>query len=315
MALPFLMLQGVAVKRRLVFLALCCGAWFAAAGPAQAQDRNDPRVQAGAGEVGPSEDEQSLRQQGVDALTRAQKLKKLTACADPYNFPYSSSSGDPPGFDIEIFRAIAKRAGFRAEMYWADTGTRGGLGRALRNSIDKGRCDIFMGLATGLEEDELKEHKLMLTGPYMGFGYVLVVQGKAAEAKTLADIKARNIKIGVNMSTPMDDWLFTNGYDRELVFQSGRLMEKMAKGEIDASMMFSTVLGDANKQFPNHSWKVPEGFVPAQGLRWNATWAVSRKDQPLKAFLEESFAALLKGGEIEKIVEAYGVPFYPPFEN
>jgi ABC-type amino acid transport substrate-binding protein len=296
-------------------VAVCGLAVSAAFVGAHAQDRNDPRVQAGAGELGASEDESTLRQEGADALTRMKKLGKITACADPYNYPYSTSTGIPPGFDIDIFHAIAKQAGVRAELYWADTGTRGGLGRALRNSIGKGRCDIFMGLATGIEEDELKEHKLMLTKPYMGMGYVLVVQGKAADAKSLQDIKQKKIKIGVNMSTPMDDFLFSNGYERELFLLSRRVMEGMAQNKIDAAMVFSTALGEAKKEFPNGGFKVAEGFVPEPKLRWNAAWAVPSKDGPLKQLIEESFVALLESGELKKIVESYGVPFYAPFTN
>jgi polar amino acid transport system substrate-binding protein len=282
---------------------------------AQAQDRNDPRVQAGAGELGASQDVEELKKAGLDALARAKKLGKITACADPYNFPYSTSAGEPAGFDIEIFRAIAKRAGMRAEMYWADTGTRGGLGRAMRNSIDKGRCDFFMGLAVGPDQEEMKDHKLQFTKPYMGLGYVLVVQGKAAGLKTLPELKDKKIKIGVNMSTPMDDFLFTNGYDRDLYLLSRRVMEGMAQNKIDAAMVFSTALGEAKKEFPNGEFKVAEGFVPEPKLRWNAAWAVPEKETALKEFLEESFQALLESGETAKIVQSYGVPFYPPFVN
>jgi ABC-type amino acid transport substrate-binding protein len=281
----------------------------------QAQDRNDPRVQAGAAEAGISEDESTLRQQGVDALTRAKTLGKITACADPYGFPYSTSNGVPPGFDVELFQALAKRAGLRGEMYWSDTGTRGGLGRALRNSIDKGRCDIFMGLAVGIDEEELREHKLALTKGYMGLAYVLVVQGKLSDVKALPEIKERKVKIGVGMSTPADEWLFNNGYDFDPIFQSGRLIERMAQGGLDAGMLFSPNLGEAKKAFPKINWKVPEGYVPEKGLRWNAAWAVPKKDEAFKAFVEEGLDALLKSGEMQKIVEGYGMPFFPPFAN
>jgi polar amino acid transport system substrate-binding protein len=294
---------------------LICGVAASAVFCAHAQDRSDPRYQAGARELGPSEETETLRKEGVDALGRAKKLGKITGCADPYNYPYSTSSGEPAGFDIDIFRALAKRANIRSEVYWADTGTRGGLGRALRSSIDRGRCDFFMGLAVGPDDDDLKEHKLVLTGPYMGFGYVLVVQGKAADVKTLPEIKDKKIKIGVNMSTPMDDWLFSNGYDRELFFQSRRLMEGMAQNKVDAAMVFSTALGEAKKDFPTSQYKVAQGYVPEPKLRWNAAWAVPVKEKALKEFLEESFKALLESGEIKKIVEGYGIPFYPPFVN
>jgi ABC-type amino acid transport substrate-binding protein len=277
-----------------------------------AQDRNDPLFQAGAREIGASGEDQELKKQGLDALARSKQTGKLTACADGNTYPYSTSDGEPPGFDIEILRAIAAKAGLKPHVVWSDTGSRGGLGKALRTSIDKGLCDVFMGLAYG-DDEEIKDHKLALTKPYLGMGYVLVVQGKAANVKSLEEAKKNKIKIGVSMSTPLDDYLFTNGYDRSVYLQNRRIMEAMNKGEIDAGMVWTTAVGEARKEFPDAKFKVAEGFVPKEGLRFNAAWAVKAKEGPMKQFLEESFDALLKSGEIKKIVESYGIPFYQPF--
>src|SRR5438105_14918608 len=93
-----------------------------------------------------------------DGLSRAKERGVLTACLDPYNYPFSSSNSEPPGFDVEIVRAVAQRAGLRALYFCADTGTRGGLGRALRPSIRKGTCDFFMGIGEGPDPaDEMKD--------------------------------------------------------------------------------------------------------------------------------------------------------------
>src|SRR5215468_306040 len=70
----------------------------------------------------------------------------LVVCADAYSFPASMKDADPPGYDVEIIRAVAKLAGFQVEYVWADTGTRGGLGRALRGSIVQKKCNLFIGL-------------------------------------------------------------------------------------------------------------------------------------------------------------------------
>ena len=59
----------------------------------------------------------------------------LVVCADAYSFPASMKDSDPPGYDVEIIRAVAKLAAVPVEYVWPGTGTRGGLGRALRNSI------------------------------------------------------------------------------------------------------------------------------------------------------------------------------------
>ncbi|MGH8677949.1 MAG: hypothetical protein ACREUQ_06315, partial [Burkholderiales bacterium] len=90
-----------------------------------------------------------------DVLERSKARGKLVVCADPYDFPYSSQGSMPPGFDVEIMRELAKRGGMQLEMYWADTGTRGGTSRAFRNSIMKGRCDVFTGISDSGDDDML----------------------------------------------------------------------------------------------------------------------------------------------------------------
>jgi polar amino acid transport system substrate-binding protein len=256
----------------------------------------------------------AARGEAPDALSRAKARGTLTACADPYNYPYSSSNSEPPGFDVEIARALAERAGMRATYFWADTGTRGGLGRALSTSILKGKCDFFMGIGEGPDTDEeMKDKHLTLTQPYLGLGYILVVQGRADTATSLADLKDKKIKVGTPMSTPVDAYLFDNGYERALYLRSREIMKALAQGEIDAAMVWSPALAIARADHLDGKFHPVAGYTPEPALRWNLAIAVPGKEAALKQFLDDSVAALLRDGEIQKIVERYGFPFYPPF--
>jgi len=246
-----------------------------------------------------------------DTLARAKAKGVLTACADPYSWPYSQQNGTPPGFDIEIFQQIVKLGGMRSEVYWADTGTRGGLGRAFRNSILAKRCDVFLGLSDNGEDDSLDD-KLTYTKPYISLGYVLVVQGKAANLKTLQELKQNNIKIGVSMTTPMDDYLSTNNFPRELYLGNRRIMEGMAKGEVDASMVWATAVAVAKQEFPEAKFHMVDGYVPSPEQRFNSRFAVRKEDKSLLDFVNQSIDQLLSSGKIKQILESYGVPFYPP---
>ncbi len=246
-----------------------------------------------------------------DTLARAKAKGVLTACADPYSWPYSQQNGTPPGFDIEIFQQIVKLGGMRSEVYWADTGTRGGLGRAFRNSILAKRCDVFLGLSDNGEDDSLDD-KLTYTKPYISLGYVLVVQGKAANLKTLQELKQNNIKIGVSMTTPMDDYLSTNNFPRELYLGNRRIMEGMAKGEVDASMVWATAVAVAKQEFPEAKFHMVDGYVPSPEQRFNSRFAVRKEDKSLLDFVNQSIDQLLSNGKVKQILENYGVPFYAP---
>jgi ABC-type amino acid transport substrate-binding protein len=239
----------------------------------------------------------------ADTLERSKARNKLMACADPYNFPYAAQDSDPAGFDVEIMREIAKRGGMRLEMVWADTGTRGGTSRAFRNSILKKRCDVFLGLSdSGDGDDDMLMGQLAFTKPYLGLGYVLVVQGKAEGMKSIAELKKANIKVGV-----------TNEVPRALFLDNRRIMESMAKGELDASLVWATAIAVAHREYPNVKFRMVEGYVPEAAQRWNMNFVVRKQDKPLMEFINDGISELLSNGRMKQIVESYGVPFYPPF--
>jgi ABC-type amino acid transport substrate-binding protein len=248
----------------------------------------------------------------ADTLERSKAKGRLLACADPYSFPSAAQNTDPPGYDIEIMREVAKRGGMRLEMVWADTGTRGGTSRAFRNSILKKRCDVFLGMSDGGDDDMLMG-QLAFTKPYLGMGYVLVVQGKAADKKSLNELKAADIKVGVPMSTPIDDYLFSHNIPRALYMDNRRIMQAMANGEIDASLVWGTAISVARQEYPNAKFHMVESYVPEADQRWNLNFIVRKQDQSLMKFIEDAVAEMLANGRMRQIVESYSVPFYPPF--
>jgi len=271
-------------------------------------------VVLGAGSAGVRAADEADSDAPKDALGRSKARGILTACADPFDYPYALQNGDPPGFDVEILRAVAKRSNMRIEMYWVSTAGRGGTSKAFRSSILAKRCDVFLGLSDNGDDDMLM-NKMQFTKPYLGMGYVLVTQGKASGMNSLDEISAAGIKVGVSMSTPMDDFLFTNKVPRELFLDNRRMMGALGKEEIDAGMMWSTGLGVARLEFPGAKFRLAEGFVPLDGLRFNGAWAIRKEDKSLTKFINEGIDELLANGKIQEIVESYGVPFFSPFSS
>ena len=236
----------------------------------------------------------------------------ITVCADPYIYP-ASAQGYPPGYDVDIIRKIAEDGGYRVEHVWVDTGTRGGLGKAIRNSIAKGLCDVFLGIGVNdMNIDELAEKDLVFTDPYLGLAFILVVQGQAANASTLDDLK--DIKIGVPMSTPVDGYLFDNGYKREIYLGNRRVMRGMVQGEVDAALIWSPSLAKAKKEFPDNEFLVAAGWKPHPDLRWNVAMVVPAAQTELMQYLNDSICSLTESGDMQRMVERYGAHYFSPFE-
>jgi polar amino acid transport system substrate-binding protein len=246
------------------------------------------------------------------ALPKATAKGVLNVCVDAYNFPASVKDADPPGYDIEILRTIAKRAKLQLDYVYPDTGTRGGLGRALRSSISQKKCSLFMGLGVGPDSaDEMQEKHLAFTRPYMSLGFVLVVQGPAEGKTKISEFK--DSKLGVAMSTPADAYLFDNHFDRSLYFRDRLIFKALNAGEINAALVWSSDLAYVQKDFPGGVKFHPVvGYQPESGLRWDMAIAVPEGDTALKQFLDDQIGELLNNGDIQKIVESYGVPFFRP---
>jgi polar amino acid transport system substrate-binding protein len=257
--------------------------------------------------------------EGADTLERSKVRGKLLACADPWNYPYSVQGGNPPGIDVEVIREIAKRGGMEVDVYWSDTSTRGGIGRAFRGSILRDRCDVFVGISDSGDEDMLSARgragRLVFTEPYLGLGYVLLVQNSAVGKKSLEELKAANIRVGVQMKTPIDDYMFRNQISRELYMDNRRVMRGLAQGEIDAAIVSISALAVAKREFPDAKFSMVPDYVPESDQRWDLNMVVRTKDESLKQFINQGIAELLRDGTIKRIVEKYEMPFYPPFSS
>jgi hypothetical protein len=155
-----------------------------------------------------------------EVLDNIRKTQKIILCAGPYAWPYTSSVDYPRGVDVDIIERIAMKEEINIDIFWAEQKMRGGLGKALRHSIQKGRCDIYMGIANSdSSADEINEKKLILTKPYLGVAYVPIANPGVKDFVNIEEIKGKS-KPGVAMSTAMDGYLFYNGFDRDLFARS-----------------------------------------------------------------------------------------------
>ena len=295
-------MKSLKVSALALLAALCAPSAFT-------QD-NVPLPQAtGQSQSGPNTDEIT------DTLERSRQKGVLTGCAYPYTFPFAQINSDPPGFDVEILKALAKRGGMRIEMYWVNVRSRASVQRAFRESILAKRCDVFLSLGDSGDEDDNEDmgmHQLAFTKPHMSLAYVLAVQGKANGMKSIDELKQADIKIGVNMSTPADGWLFDNGIKRALYFGDDRLMKGMVDGEIDAALLWAPAYGAARQKYPDAKFHLVEGYQPLPEHRYNMRFAVRKDDKALLQFLNQGIDELLGNGKIRQTVESYDVPFYPP---
>ena len=245
------------------------------------------------------------------ALERARERGTIVACADPYNMPFSSPDPNAPGFDVDIAREIATGMGLDIAYHWADTGTRGGLSRAVRLSINDGKCAFFMGVPDEPDMlEEYEEKRLEITRSYVNMGYVLVRRTGGRSAKTLAEVK--DAKIGVIMFTVADMDLSSEGFLTDPYRVSEENLAALQNGDVEFSLLLSSKVGWWLHQNPESGLEIVDGFTPDPRMDYGLVIAVRRTERDLKAAINEQLEKMVASGRIAEIVAKYGVPFLPP---
>jgi len=253
----------------------------------------------------------------VDAMTRVKGMGRILACADAWFWPFSRTAhnNEPAGLEIELLQAIAKKHDWQVDIAWVNTGMRFGVGVTFGKSIDKGICDIFLGLTVTNDDHHMPRHQMAFTKPFMSTGFVLVTQGPARGIKSLEDAKAQGVKVGVPAFSPMAEYAQMHGIPYATFFQNYQVIDALLRGEVNAAMIWSGAISQAKLQHPEAEFEMVKGYVPVPEMRWNSAWGVKDKEVEFKQFIDEAFAQMLKTGEIQRIVERYGMPFYPPFDD
>jgi hypothetical protein len=216
----------------------------------------------------------------LDALTRTQKMGRIMACADGWFFPFSRTvhKNEPPGIDIEILQSIAKKQGWEVDISWVNMATRfgpGSPGGAYSRSIDRGICDIVTGLAETGDDHHMPGHKLVFSQPYMSTGFVLVTQGSAKGLRTLDEVKAQHVRIGVPAYSPMHEYVQANGFEFVTFFQNYQVIDALIRHEVEAAMIWSgaTVYGSCPST--TRSASLP-GWIDPRTFSWNTRNAFLR---------------------------------------
>jgi polar amino acid transport system substrate-binding protein len=276
---------------------------------------SDQLYQSGYRDYPPTAIPEELKQ--VDAMTRVQKMGRILVCADGWFWPFSRTArnNEAAGIEIEIMQAIAKKHGWEVSVSWVNMSTRfgpGAPGGAYSRSIDKGICDVVFGLTVTGDDHHMPLHELAFTRPFMSTGFVLVTQGAAKAAKTLDDVKSMHIKLGVPAYSPMSEYAENHGFNYTTFFQNYQVVNALVRHEVDAAMIWSGAISQARLEHPEAEFEMPKGYVPVPEMRWNSAWVVKEKEKELLQFIDEAFGQMLKSGEIKRIVERYGMPFYPP---
>ena len=228
----------------------------------------------------------------------------LRVCAHPDALPFSSQDRAQPGFQLEIADAIAKILGVRVTPEWI----------VFSRHARRAECDAVIGGVVQLAgEDHGPRRGVLLTKPYAGSGYVLLVPRANTLVHRPGDVKAG--KIGVEYTSWPHYLLERQGLATSAYRDQTEIIEAVAKGEVAAGMVTDPYLGWFLKGHPEGGVKVADGYVRDPELQWNVAVRLLNADDALRDAVNQAIDRLLADRTIPEIFARYGVTYLPPFNR
>jgi mxaJ protein len=236
----------------------------------------------------------------------------LTVCADPNNLPFSNQARE--GFENKIMDLVAKDLHRPLTyLWWAQ---RRGY---VRNTLNEDKCDIWPGVASGLE-------RLATTRAYYRSTYVFVTRLKShLDDLTLDDPRLRTASIGVQLvgndgnNTPPAHVIASRGIVSNVhgymlygnysdASPAAAIVRAVAKGDVDIAMAWGPLAGYFAKQS-----KVPLTVRPITSaaptpwpMQFDVSMGVRNNDVALLAQLNQILGQ--EQHAIDRILRQFGVP-------
>ncbi|MEO3870332.1 ABC transporter substrate-binding protein [Nonomuraea sp. B12E4] len=151
---------------------------------------------------------------------------KLTVCTNiPYEpFQFKDQSGKIVGFDVDIVDLAAKKLGVTQNIVDIDFAViKSGAAMAA------GKCDVA---AAGMTITPERQQNIDFSVPYFDATQALLAK-KGTGAKSLADVKAKNLKFGAQASTTGLKYAQDNGFDPTEYADSAKELLALQAGQAD----------------------------------------------------------------------------------
>jgi len=239
--------------------------------------------------------------------------RKLTACADPNNLPFSNRSGQ--GFENKLAEMIASdlhaKLGY---VWWAQ---RRGY---VRNTLNEAKCDFWPGIGSNVE-------MVATTRPYYRSSYMFVTRASADLAGlTLDDPRLRRLSIGVQMigndatNTPPAHALAARGInsnvrgfmlygDYSKPNPPTEIVEAVERGDVDVALVWGPTAGyfAAGSPVPLRLEPVTPWLADMQWpMQFDISVGVRRDDQQLLKQIDQ--VLVTRTGAIRQLLDTYHVP-------
>lgn len=235
---------------------------------------------------------------GARTLAAVKDSGELRMCAHPNSLPFASKTANPPGFQVELGRALAQQLGVSLAMDWI----------LIAYQLPRTDCDII--LDTIAAPDAPTDFGIKLSKPYYRGGVVLAVP--AGSPITSFETLNNHTKVGVQTAS-LAAMTLDKRHIRISVFGfDDDMLDALAQHEVDAAAVSPISAGYYNTQHPDHPVVILPLDEAQTDLVWNVAIGIRHPDPALAEAINTALDKLLADGTIARIYARYGVTLQPP---
>jgi polar amino acid transport system substrate-binding protein len=222
----------------------------------------------------------------------------LHLCAHPNSLPFASKTGDPPGFQVELGRALASELSVTLATEWI----------VVPSQIFRADCDIV--LDTIADPEAQADSGLQLSSPYYRAGVALAVPPGSAIA-SFADLNGRT-KVAVQVGSLAAMTLNQRQVPTSPFGFEDDMLAALAANEVDAAAVTPLAAGYYNLMHPSRAFTIVPPDESLRDLVWNEAVGMRRPDDALREAIDAALARLRADGTIHRIYARYGIALLPP---
>jgi polar amino acid transport system substrate-binding protein len=231
-------------------------------------------------------------------LAALQSRGSIGLCAHPNSLPFASRTAEPPGFQIELGRALAQQLGVSLVLEWV----------LISYQIPRTDCDLV--LDTIAARDAPPEFGIKLSKPYYRSGVGLAVP-IGSTVTSFSDLNSQT-KVAVQTGS-----LAAMSIDRRHVPMSvfgfeEDMLAALAAHEVDAAAVTPLTAGYYNMKHPDRPVTLLPPDETEHDLVWNVAVGMRRPNDALRQAIDQAIDRLNADGVIAGIYRRYGVVLQAP---
>jgi polar amino acid transport system substrate-binding protein len=232
-------------------------------------------------------------------LEAVQMRGAITLCAHANALPFSSKREDPPGFQIELARALARHLGVELAIAWVVT----------PNQYRTADCDIV--LDTIVDDDVQAQTRLRTSRPYQRSGVALALPAEVRAVQSFDELDPARA-IGVQVGSLAQMVLAQRGLKTVPYAFEDDIVEEVSAGKLGGGAVSPATIGYFNLKHPDGAVRLVHAYERTAELSWNLAIGLRASDAPLRDKIDAALMLMLSDGTVRDIYARYGIEHRPP---